>query len=243
MYYFVSDIHLGSGDASEARATERRFLDFLKSIEADAEALFLVGDIFDFWFEYQRVVPKGFVRVLGQLASMCDRGTRVVLLTGNHDMWMRDYLAEECGVEIHFAPIVECLAGKRCFIAHGDNMNIANLPVLRFMNRMFRSRGLKWLFSWFIHPDYAVRFGQWWSGKSRKSHSAPRGAEVLRPLIDYAADYHREHSDIDYFIFGHMHHMADVESPCRVLFMGDWQSTPNYLALNDEGEITLNIIK
>lgn len=242
MYYFVSDIHLGSGDASEVRAVEHRFLEFLRNIEHDAEALFLVGDIFDFWFEYRRVVPKGFVRILGQLASMSDRGIRIVMLTGNHDMWMNDYLAEECGVELHFGPIVEQLSSKRCFIAHGDNMNIDNLPMLRLMNRLFRSRSLKWLFSWFVHPDLALQFGHWWSGKSRKSHGEERGAEVLQPLIDYADEYGREHSDIDYFIFGHMHRMADVSSPRRLLFMGDWQSRPNYVALDDKGTITLKTI-
>ena len=94
MHYFVSDIHLGSGDAVEQRRVERDFLDFLTMIEADAESLFLVGDIFDFWFEYKEVVPKGFVRVLGRLAELSDKGVRVVMLTGNHDMWVGDYLTE-----------------------------------------------------------------------------------------------------------------------------------------------------
>mgnify|MGYP000771996908 CR=1 FL=1 len=101
MYYFASDIHLGAGDEHSARAVERRFVAWLDKVSGDAEAIFLVGDIFDFWFEYRRVVPKGFVRTLGKLAELTDRGVRVVFFTGNHDMWVGDYLARECGVEIH----------------------------------------------------------------------------------------------------------------------------------------------
>ena len=120
MYYFASDIHLGAGDAATARAVERRFVAWLDDAARDAEAIFLVGDIFDFWFEYRRVVPKGFVRTLGKLAELTDRGVRVVFFTGNHDMWVGDYLARECGLEIHTSPEVMTLSGKKVFIAHGD---------------------------------------------------------------------------------------------------------------------------
>ena len=118
MHYFVSDIHLGSGDVAEQRGVERAFLDFLKKIESDAETLFLVGDIFDFWFEYKRVVPKGFVRVLGRLAELSDKGVRVVMLTGNHDMWVGDYLTEECGIELYTTPQTFSVAGKTILLAY-----------------------------------------------------------------------------------------------------------------------------
>ena len=118
MHYFVSDIHLGSGDAAEQRRVERNFLNFLTKIEDSAETLFLVGDIFDFWFEYKRVVPKGFVRVLGRLAELSDRGVRIVMLTGNHDMWVGDYLTQECGIELYTTPQIFSLAGKTLFVAH-----------------------------------------------------------------------------------------------------------------------------
>ena len=179
MYYFASDIHLGAGDAATARAVERRFVAWLDDAARDAEAIFLVGDIFDFWFEYRRVVPKGFVRTLGKLAELTDRGVRVVFFTGNHDMWVGDYLARECGLEIHTAPQVMTLSGKKVFIAHGDNMKIDGQPMLKFLNRIFRSRTLKWLFSWGVHPDWALRFGHWWSGKSRKGH----GEEAVRGAV------------------------------------------------------------
>lgn len=170
MFYFASDIHLGAGDETTARETERLFVGWLDAAARDAEAIFLVGDVFDFWFEYRRVVPKGFVRTLGKLAELTDRGIRVVFFTGNHDMWVTDYLRRECGLEIYTAGRVMTLAGKRVFIAHGDNMHIQGQPMLRLLNRIFRSGTLRWLFSRLVHPDLALRFGHWWSGKSRKSH-------------------------------------------------------------------------
>ena len=238
MHYFVSDIHLGSGDKTEQRRVERLFLDFLAKIEADAETLFLVGDIFDFWFEYKQVVPKGFVRVLGRLAELSDKGIRVVMLTGNHDMWVGDYLTEECGIELYTTPQRFTLAGKELFVAHGDNMNIKGKPVLRAMNAMFRSKCLRWLASGLIHPNCFMRFGKWWSGKSRKSHGVVQSTTVLQPLIDFAVEYGKEQK-VDYFVFGHMHYPADVATEQRILFMGDWHSQPNYLALDNEGKIEL----
>lgn len=242
MHYFVSDIHLGSGDKAEQRRVERLFLDFLTKIEKDAESLYLVGDIFDFWFEYKRVVPKGFTRVLGRLAELSDRGVKIVMLTGNHDMWVGDYLSEECGIELYTKPQTFSIAGKSLFVAHGDNMNIKRQPILRAMNAMFRSRGLRKVASWLIHPDLFLRFGQWWSGKSRKSHNTDYGSEVLNHLVDYANEY-GDKCEVDYFVFGHLHYAADVKSNERILFMGDWHRQPSYVALNNSGEIKLEYIK
>lgn len=241
MHYFVSDIHLGSGDKTEQRRVERLFLDFLTKIEADAESLYLVGDIFDFWFEYKRVVPKGFVRVLGRLAELSDKGVKIVMLTGNHDMWVGDYLTEECGITLYTKPQTFAIAGKTLFVAHGDNMNIKGQPVLQAMNAIFRSKSLRWLASGLIHPNCFMRFGQWWSGKSRKSHNADYGPEVLDYLVDYAVKYGSKH-EVDYFVFGHMHYAADVKCAERILFMGDWHSRPSYVVLDDNGEIKLEII-
>ena len=170
MIYFASDIHLGSGDKKAQRATEQRFVAWLRNIEPTAEVLFLVGDIFDFWFEYKRVVPQGFVRTLGQLAHMTDRGIRVVMLTGNHDMWVGKYLTEECGIELYTTPQLFELCGKQFYISHGDNTNIKGQPMLRLMNAFFRSKPLRFIASWIIHPDLFLKFGQWWSGSSRKAH-------------------------------------------------------------------------
>ena len=129
------------------------------------------------------------MRVLGRLAELNDKGVRIVMLTGNHDMWVGDYLTEECGIELYTKPQTFTLADKTLFVAHGDNMNIGNKPVLCLMNAMFRSKLLRKVASWLIHPDLFMRFGQWWSGKSRKSHGNMQTSQVLTPLIDYAVEY------------------------------------------------------
>lgn len=237
MVYFASDIHLGAGDPAAARRTERRFTAWLDAAGRDAEAIYLLGDLFDFWFEYRRVVPQGFVRTLGKLAELTDRGVRVVFLTGNHDMWVGDYLHRECGVEIHTVPQVVEFAGRRLFLAHGDNLNIAGRPLLRLMNAVFRSRVLRWLFSWIVHPDWAVKFGRWWSGCSRKSHGE-FADDVTEPLIDYARRRQRR-EPVDYYLFGHMHRARDYAEPgLRVVLLGAWDA-PACAVLDDAGTLRL----
>ena len=242
MYYFTSDVHLGAGDETFSRRTEQRFVEWLDKVAEDADAIFLVGDIFDFWFEYGRVIPKGFVRVLGKLAELTDRGVKIYFFIGNHDMWCRDYLEKECGVKTFFKPQHMTLAGKEVFIAHGDNMNVGNQPMLRLMNTCFRSRILRKLFSWCVHPDLALKFGQWWSGKSRKSHLKDHiTPSSLEFLIDYARDYKRQNATTDYVVFGHMHYPYDhTEDDLRVLFLGCWEGEKaTYAVMDDEGNIAL----
>ncbi|MBO5687263.1 MAG: UDP-2,3-diacylglucosamine diphosphatase [Alistipes sp.] len=241
MYYFTSDVHLGAGDETFSRRTEQRFVKWLDKVAEDADAIFLVGDIFDFWFEYGRVIPKGFVRVLGKLAELTDRGISIYFFIGNHDMWCRDYLEKECGVKTFFEPQHMTLAGKELFIAHGDNMNVGNQPMLRLMNTCFRSRILRKLFSWCVHPDLALKFGQWWSGKSRKSHLKDHiTPSSLEFLIDYARDYKRQNSATDYVVFGHMHYPYDhAEEHLRVLFLSNWDAEVKYAAMDREGNISL----
>lgn len=243
MIYFASDIHLGGGVEPFARENERRFVAWLDRIGRDAEAVFLVGDVFDFWYEYRRVVPKGFVRTLAKLAELTDRGVRVVFFTGNHDMWVRDYLTRECGVEVHTTPRLMELGGKQVFIAHGDNMHVKGDPMLVFLNKIFRSRVLRWLFSWGVHPDLALKFGHWWSGHSRKSHDAAGGFDASRtePLIAYAREYAAEHA-VDHFVFGHMHFARDYrDGDLHVVHLGGWDKNPSYAVLDNAGELTLKM--
>lgn len=242
MVYFVADIHLGAGSHEEQRRVEMEFLRFLRHIEESATTLVLAGDIFDFWFEYKRVVPQGYSRILGQLASMHDRGIRLIMLTGNHDMWVGDYLTRECGIEIYTHPQLFTFANKHVFVAHGDNINIGNKPMLRLMNAIFRSKVARSLFSWLIHPDVALRFGRWWSGKSRKAHRPPQSNEVLQPLIAHANAISRQLPNIDYFVYGHMHYADDSCHTPRILFLGDWHSQPNYITLSDDGEMQLHFL-
>lgn len=243
MYYFVSDIHLGAGSKTERENTERRFVEWLDAVSADAGKIFILGDLFDFWFEYRNVVPKGFVRTLARLAEMTDRGVEIVLLTGNHDMWVRDYLKSECGIEIFTSPLETELCGRKMLLAHGDNMNVERSKIgLRIMNAVFRSRVLRFLFSWLVHPDLALSFGKWWSGSSRKTHGV-QGPECTEPLIEYARKYAAEHPGVDTFIFGHMHLMRDCsEGDMRTIFLGCWQNEPSCAAMDGDGNITLKRI-
>lgn len=241
MIYFAADVHLGTGSDRKDRSTERRFNRWLDHVAADAEAIFLLGDLFDFWFEYRRVVPQGFVRTLGRLAALTDRGVRVVLLTGNHDMWVRDYLRRECGVELYTKPQCFDLGGRRLFLAHGDNMNIGRQPALKLMNTVFRSRVIRWLFSWLVHPDLAVRFGRWWSDSSRKSHGKPSdNPEANRPLDDYARNYLKHNPSVDGFLFGHMHcaELTTVEGR-EVIHLGEWSRAGSFATLDAAGQLTL----
>lgn len=240
MYYFASDVHLGGGDAAESRRVERRFTAWLEAVSADAEAVFLLGDIFDFWFEYRRVVPKGCVRTLAKIAELSERGVRVVMLTGNHDMWVYDYLQRECGVEIYTHPVVMDIAGRKIFLAHGDNMKIDGRPLLKLMNGTFRSKTARFLFSWLVHPDLAVGFGRWWSGRSRKAHgAAATDTRMLDPLTEYAAELGREQG-VECCIFGHFHLPEErMAGDTRVIFLGDWSGVPTYATMTPDGDITL----
>ena len=201
MYYFASDIHLGAGGPAAARAVEKRFVAWLDEVSRDADAVFILGDLFDFWFEYKRVVPKGFVRVLGKLCELTDRGIRVVFMTGNHDMWVRDYFEAECGVEVYTSPRIMELAGKRVFLAHGDNMKIDHLPVLRFMNAVFRSKTIRFLF----FMARASRLGDAFRAVverqvPQKHLVSEMGDHITDPLIEYAREYAGAERPI--FIFG-----------------------------------------
>lgn len=242
MYYFVSDIHLGAGSPEQQRKTEAAFCRWLDSVQKDASAIYLMGDIFDFWFEYKRVVPQGFTRVLGRLADMSDRGVELHMFIGNHDMWCGDYLHRECGIKLHFHPEVCDIAGRRLHLAHGDNLNIKGQPMLRLMNAFFHSSTARWLFRWLIHPDIALKFGHWWSGKSRKSHSKSNITVAhLGFLTEYAREHHASHNDIDAYLFGHMHLAHDHrEGNFRVMYLSDWSSdVAQYIAMDAAGNLEI----
>ncbi|MBQ5701229.1 MAG: UDP-2,3-diacylglucosamine diphosphatase, partial [Alistipes sp.] len=163
-----------------------------------------------------------------------DKGIRIVMLTGNHDMWVGKYLAEECGVELYTTPQSFTFEGKRLYISHGDNTNIKGQPMLRLMNTFFRSKTLRFIASWLIHPDLFLKFGQWWSGSSRKAHKEQTDLKYLDPLIEFAAEYKEQ--NIDHFIFGHIHipHQRD-----NITFLGNWEAGCSWAELDKDGKITL----
>ena len=245
MIYFVSDIHLGCADAAVSRRAERAFCRWLDMVAKDAKAIYLLGDIFDLWFEYRTVAPQGYVRVLGRLAELTDRGVEVVFYAGNHDMWCLDYLTRECGVRVVLKPQVESIAGRSVHLAHGDNMNIKGQPMLRLMNSLFRSGVARWLFRWLIHPDFSMCLGRMFSGKSRKSHSNEiPSLAVLEPLKQYAKEHHKANGDVATYIFGHMHipHHAVCEG-VEMLFLSDWSREEATYAQMDGSSVELKTFK
>jgi UDP-2,3-diacylglucosamine hydrolase len=242
MYYFASDTHLGLRSENDPRARERLFVAWLDEVSTDAEAIFLVGDNFDFWFEYKRVIPKGFARLFGKLAELTDRGIEVHFFPGNHDMWTGNYFADELGIVVHTGPEVLELAGRRVFVGHGDAINVGRAPMLRLMNTVFRSRGARAVFSRIIHPDCFLKFGHWWSAGSRKSKAIQnefRGED--EGLVQFARDYMSRGGKVDYFVFGHIHCAEewDLGGGVKMFFLGEWFQNPHYAALSPDGAMKL----
>ncbi len=247
MYYFASDIHLGLDYGMSPREREKLLVKWLDMAAVDATAIALVGDIFDFWFEWRRVVPRGFTRVLGKLSELTDRGVRIHFFTGNHDMWVYDYLHTECGVSVHQRPEVFEAYGKKLFVAHGDNLYLRGTKpfLMQVMSWFFYSRFWRWAFSVLVHPDLAMRFGLWWSAKSRKVHqNSSRFAGEDEYLIKYAREYARC-VDVDYFIFGHLHSPVDypLDNNKRVIILGEWLYKPSYAVFSPDGELALKAYK
>lgn len=242
--YFASDIHLGGGSsAADARRREQCFVAWLDCVAADAEAIVLLGDIFDFWFEYRRVVPKGFTRTLGKLSELTDRGIRICFFAGNHDQWIGDYLRTECGLELYTDPQCLTFNDVHLFLAHGHHMGVGREP--RLLNRIFRSRLLRWLFRTFVPHNLAMRFGLWWSRKSRLAHDrrGPADPAVTDPLIGFARSYAAAHPQqpVDHFLFGHMHVARDFrDGALHTLHLGAWTaSRGSYARLDASGALTL----
>ena len=206
MYYFVSDIHLGLGSREESLRREKLFVQWLREVGRDAKAIFIVGDMFDFWHEYKRVGPKGFSRLLGALSELTDQGLEIHFFPGNHDMWAYGYLRDECGVIMHRKPAEMELYGKRCYITHGDDISARGSGFwTKFMNGVFRSGIVRWLFSKLVPPNQAIRLGSAWSVFSRKSGTAIAQFRGERdPMVKFSRKY-LETGHADYFIFGHNH--------------------------------------
>lgn len=238
--YFISDLHLGAAALSDPMGTERRVVRFLDTLGKDCAELFLMGDIIDYWFEYRYVVPRGFTRFLGKLGELSDRGVRVHWFTGNHDIWIRDYIPSETGAVVHRGPEVVERQGRRLFLAHGDGIGDDSRSY-RLMSRFFHNRTCQRLFA-AIHPRWTVAFAHAWSRHSRSSGDEQPDflGEDREHLVRFAKDYLRHH-DIDYFIFGHRHIMLDLmlSRRSRVVILGDWMRHFSYAVMED-GELRLD---
>jgi UDP-2,3-diacylglucosamine hydrolase len=222
--HFLSDFHLGVPDAASSLAREKRIVAFLDEAAKDADEIFLLGDLFDFWFEYRRAVPRGHVRLLGKLAELTDRGIPVHLFIGNHDMWIFDYVPKETGVIVHREPIERTIDGKQFLIGHGDGLGPGDHGY-KFMKKVFRNPVCQWLFAR-MHPNFGLWLGDFWSGRSRKkSYANDRKwlGEDKEWLVLYCKEQlARKH--YDYLLFGHRHLPIDLEvAPgSRYINLGDW---------------------
>ena len=224
--YFLSDAHLGSWAMNHRRTQERRLVRFLDSIKEKASALYLLGDMFDFWYEYRYAVPKGYTRFLGKLSELTDSGVEVHYFTGNHDIWAYDYLEKECGVTIHRAPLTVEIGDKVFFLAHGDGLGDPDKG-FKVIRAIFHNRICQYLFS-ALHPRWGIWFGQMWAKKSRLKRKdgkePPYLGEEREYLVRYVKDYMKERPDIDYYLFGHRHIELDLmlSKKTRMLILGDW---------------------
>lgn len=237
--YFISDAHLGSLAIEERAAQEKRLVRFLDSIKADAEAVYMLGDMFDFWYEYRYVVPKGFTRFLGKISELTDRGIEVHYLLGNHDMWMYGYLQHECGVVLHEGAVTVEMGGRKFFLAHGDGMGDPD-RMFRILRGIFHSKLCRFLFS-LLPTCWSMKFGLGWAGSSMEKHRLENGVDGYKGeekeyQIVFAKDYLKSHPDIDFLIMGHRHIELDLMlSPTsRMLILGDWISHSTYACFDGE---------
>ncbi len=232
--YFASDAHLGARFHKDTHAVERRLVRWLDSIKENAIAIWFLGDMFDYWYEYKYVVPKGFTRFLGKVAELSDSGVEIHFFTGNHDIWMFDYLPREVGAVIHREPLTIDLLGKRFFLAHGDEVDNRSVG-FKIMRKLFRNRFCQWLYAG-IHPRWTFDFALAWSLGSRKSGLKKEGqdycGESSEYLVSFAKEYLVAHPDINFFIFGHRHIMLDLmlSRTCRLLVAGDWLKHFSYIS-------------
>nr|WP_221412191.1 UDP-2,3-diacylglucosamine diphosphatase [Dysgonomonas sp. 25] len=248
--YFLSDVHLGApyhrkhfgkpGYQSTAcessdnplfveHEIERKLCRWFDKVKADAKIIYLLGDIFDYWFEYKNVVPRGFVRVLGKIAELTDAGVEMHFFIGNHDIWITDYLRNECGLIIHTQPLVVDHDGKKFFLAHGDGLGDDSRS-FRIIRRIFHSKTLRVPFA-AIHPRWTVGFAHAWASHSRETgEMLDYLGEDKEHLVLYAKQHLKSVPDINFFIFGHRHILLDLQitPTCRTIILGDWINYYSY---------------
>lgn len=246
--YFITDAHLGSLAIPHGRQHERRLVHFLDQIKGHAQALYMLGDMFDFWYEYRHVVPRGYTRFLGKIAELTDAGVEVHLFVGNHDLWCTDYLTCECGVVVHRHPLTLELGDKLFYLAHGDGLGDTNRS-FALLRRVFRNSLCRRLFS-AIHPRWGVAFGREWARRSRQKHvdqggEPPYQGEDGEPLVRFAKHYVEGHPDVNFFLFGHRHIELDLllSRTTRVLILGDWIDKFTYAVWNGENLFMENYVE
>ncbi|GAB3533490.1 UDP-2,3-diacylglucosamine diphosphatase [Pontibacter brevis] len=233
--YFASDFHLGVPDAATSKAREKKIVRWLEMARQDAAAILLVGDIFDFWFEYKHAIPKGFTRLQGKLAELTDTGLPVLVFTGNHDMWMFDYFPEELNVPVLREPISTTLGDKTFYIGHGDGLGPGD-HTYKLLKRVFNNKACQWLFER-VHPNLGIGVANMWSRRSRisniKKDEAFLGNEEW--LVQYCQEVEKEQHH-DYYIFGHRHLPLDlpIGDSSRYVNLGEWVNFCTYAVYDGE---------
>lgn len=232
--YFASDFHLGIPNRDKSLEREKKIIRWLDSVKGDAKEIYLVGDIFDFWFEYKTVVPRGYTRLLGKMAEISDSGIPLHVFIGNHDMWQFGYLEEEIGVTLYREPIVREYGGKKFFIGHGDGLGPGDHGY-KLIKKIFANPLCQWLFAR-LHPNFGIGLANYWSRKSRIAN----GEEVFHGndkewLYLFSEEYLKQ-EHIDYFIFGHRHLSLDikVDDNTRYINLGDWVTLFTYAVFDGE---------
>ena len=239
--YFASDFHLGTPDYDSSLIREKKVVQWLEDISADCEVLFLIGDVFDFWFEYKTTVPKYYTRLLGKLSSMADSGVKIYFFKGNHDMWTFDYLSKEIGLTVVDEEWIGNIGDKTFYVHHGDALWKGE-PGYKFIRKVFRSKWAIWLFHR-LHPNLGIGIANYLSKSSRKKNSVKDEVEIpLEREHQYLfALKYLEKNHIDYFIFGHRHKPMDIPlgKNARLINLGDWVSKFTYAAW-DGKKVTLH---
>ena len=234
--YFLSDFHLGAPDAITSLEREKRICRFLDIAKQDASTIFIVGDLFDFWFEYSTVVPKGYVRILGKLAALTDSGIAVHFFVGNHDMWMRNYFQTELNIPVYFEPKSFVFSGKKFLVGHGDGLGPGD-EGYKMMKKVFRNPACQWLFG-ILPPYLGIGMANYFSRKSRAKTGMVNEVflgEENEWLIIYSRQIlTQEH--FDYFIFGHRHLPIDFElnNASRYINLGEWIKYDSYAVFDGE---------
>ena len=237
--YFSSDFHLGNANIEESHKREKLIIKWLTEISRDAKAIYLVGDIFDFWFEYKKVVPKGFVRFLGKIAELTDNGIQINLFVGNHDLWMHDYLEKETGITVHHEPKIIEEQGKKIFVGHGDGLGKGDY-FYKFIKIIFASKICQWAFAR-LHPNFAFTIAHAWSRKSRINHSGlPPSEHSEKEMLFYYCKEKQKTEPVDYYILGHKHNPLElkIDDIATYINLGDWITHNTYASL-DKGKIQL----
>jgi UDP-2,3-diacylglucosamine hydrolase len=233
--YFASDFHLGAGTYAKSREREARLVRWLDSIKQDAAEVFLMGDVFDFWFEYKTVVPRGYIRFLGKLAELADSGIKLYFFKGNHDMWMFDYFEKELGATIVADELEIERAGKKFYLHHGDGLGPGDNSY-KMLKKIFRSRLCQWLFAR-IHPNLGVGVANYWSSHSRLANENKPNHKVGQQewLVTYSKEILATHF-YDYFIFGHRHMPLEVQLNNKSLYvnLGEWLFKSTYAVFDGE---------